>query len=49
MIGWLRSFRERVLYVVILDIRMPQGDGLTCLRQLRASHPAIKVVMLSDV
>ncbi len=33
--------------VVILDIRMPQGDGLTCLRQLRASHPAIKVVMLS--
>ncbi len=33
--------------VVLLDIRMPQGDGLTCLRSLRATHPDLKIVMLS--
>ena len=35
--------------MVLLDIRMPQVDGLTCLDRLRERHPAVKVVMLSGV
>jgi DNA-binding NarL/FixJ family response regulator len=33
--------------VVMLDIRMPQLDGLACLDRIRARYPKVKVVMLS--
>jgi DNA-binding NarL/FixJ family response regulator len=33
--------------VVMLDIRMPQLDGLACLDRIREHHPKVKVVMLS--
>jgi DNA-binding NarL/FixJ family response regulator len=33
--------------IVLLDIRMPDVDGLTVLRELRVRHPDVKVVMLS--
>jgi DNA-binding NarL/FixJ family response regulator len=33
--------------VILLDIRMPDGDGLTVLEKLRSKVPAVKVVMLS--
>ena len=33
--------------VVLLDIRMPQMDGLTCLDLIRQRHPKIRVIMLS--
>jgi DNA-binding NarL/FixJ family response regulator len=33
--------------VVLLDIRMPEMDGLTCLDQLRKRFPDVTVVMLS--
>jgi DNA-binding NarL/FixJ family response regulator len=33
--------------VVLLDIRMPGIDGITCLALLRKNHPDVKVVMLS--
>jgi len=33
--------------VILLDIRMPDGDGLETLEQLRAKVPTAKVVMLS--
>ena len=33
--------------VVLLDVRMPGMDGLTCLDRLRKSYPAVTVVMLS--
>ena len=33
--------------VVMLDIRMPQLDGLGCLERIRKRHPKVKVVMLS--
>lgn len=33
--------------VVLLDIRMPQLDGLACLELLRKRYPAVKVVVLS--
>lgn len=33
--------------MVLLDIRMPGIDGITCLDLLRKNHPDVKVVMLS--
>jgi DNA-binding NarL/FixJ family response regulator len=33
--------------VVILDLRMPHGDGLTTLAQLRKDFPDLKVIILS--
>ena len=35
--------------LVLLDIRMPQMDGLTCLAKIRERHPKIKVVILSGI
>src|SRR5712691_7783895 len=33
--------------LVLLDLRMPGADGLTCLAQIRKRHPEVKVVVLS--
>jgi two-component system, NarL family, response regulator LiaR len=33
--------------VVLLDVRMPEVDGLTCLERIRKQFPDVKVVMLS--
>jgi DNA-binding NarL/FixJ family response regulator len=33
--------------LVLLDVRMPNMDGLTCLDEIRRRHPDVKVVMLS--
>ena len=33
--------------VVVLDVRMPQLDGITCLKRIRAGFPDVVVVMLS--
>jgi DNA-binding NarL/FixJ family response regulator len=34
--------------VVLLDLRMPGADGLSCLIRIRREHPAVKVVILSS-
>ena len=33
--------------LVLLDLRMPGADGLTCLTRIRKQHPNVKVVVLS--
>ena len=33
--------------LVLLDLRMPQMDGLTCLSKIRKEFPEVKVAMLS--
>ena len=33
--------------LVLLDLRMPGMDGLTCIDQLRRQHPDVKVVVMS--
>jgi two-component system chemotaxis response regulator CheB len=43
----LDKVRQLVPDVVVLDIEMPEMDGLTALAELRRSHPAVKVVMFS--
>jgi DNA-binding NarL/FixJ family response regulator len=35
--------------IVLLDIRMPQMDGLACLTKIRERFPKVKVVMLSGI
>jgi DNA-binding NarL/FixJ family response regulator len=35
--------------LVVLDLRMPGMDGLTCLELLRQRHPRVKTVVLSGV
>jgi DNA-binding NarL/FixJ family response regulator len=35
--------------LVLLDLRMPGMDGLTCLELLRKRHPNVKAVVLSGV
>jgi len=34
--------------VVLLDVRMPEGDGLNALARIKLSHPDLPVVMLSN-
>ncbi len=43
----VRKVAELEPDIVLLDMRMPQMDGLTVLRQLRKNHPGLKVVMLT--
>jgi DNA-binding NarL/FixJ family response regulator len=33
--------------LVLLDVRLPQMDGLACLDEIKRRHPEVKVVMLS--
>jgi DNA-binding NarL/FixJ family response regulator len=40
--------RETNPHVVLLDMRMPELDGLTCLTRLRRHDPTIAVVILSS-
>src|SRR5438046_9867747 len=34
-------------HVVMLDLRMPEVDGLVCLDQIKKRYPEIKVIVLS--
>ena len=34
--------------LVLLDVRMPEMDGLTCLDRIRKLHPDVSVVMMSS-
>jgi len=35
--------------LVLLDLHMPDVDGLACLKRIRANHPSVKVILLADV
>ena len=35
--------------VVLIDLRLPEVDGLTCLEQIRTKHPSVRVVFFSAV
>jgi DNA-binding NarL/FixJ family response regulator len=44
----LRLFREHRPDVTLLDIGLPDGDGVACLRTMLAEQPAACVIMLSS-
>jgi DNA-binding NarL/FixJ family response regulator len=46
--GCLDAIRQARPDIVILDIRMPGGNGIDVLRQLKASPPSPKVIMLTN-
>jgi DNA-binding NarL/FixJ family response regulator len=43
----LRMAKESQPDVMLLDIRMPDGDGLSALQQIKQEHPDLPVLMLS--
>jgi two-component system nitrate/nitrite response regulator NarL len=43
----LKRVAETLPDVVLLDMRMPQLDGLEMLRRLRAAHPTMPIAMLT--
>lgn len=47
--GWkgLELFRRERPDVIVLDLKMPEMDGLTVLRQIRSLDPRTPVIMLT--
>lgn len=47
----LRSAREQLLCqipsLVLLDINLPDGDGLTFLKEIKSTHPELPVILLT--
>jgi len=43
----LSLLKHQSFDLVLLDIRMPEMDGLTTLKHLRAEHPGVKVIMVT--
>ena len=39
--------KNRVLEVVILDVKMPGMDGIETLREIKKKHPLVEVIMLT--
>lgn len=47
--GWdgINRFRELLSDVVVTDMYMPGGDGLTVIQKLRAEYPTLKILAMS--
>ena len=43
----LRLVRENDVDVVLLDVKMPEKDGVTVLREIKALNPLVEVIMLT--
>ena len=43
----LRHLAEHVVDCVLLDYRLPDADGLECLRKVRHAHPDVPVVVIT--
>jgi DNA-binding NarL/FixJ family response regulator len=43
----IKIIEKSVPDVVLLDIRMPEMDGVTCIKNIKRVHPDMKVIMLT--
>ena len=43
----LRALGERGVDVVVLDVMLPDRDGLECLKDIRGEHPGSAVILLT--
>jgi DNA-binding NtrC family response regulator len=43
----LEVLKHKTVDVVILDVRMPGMDGIEALREIKAAHPLVEVIMLT--
>jgi DNA-binding NtrC family response regulator len=47
--GCYAALTEEVPDLVLLDIQLPDGDGLDILKDLQARHPALPVLMITSL
>lgn len=43
----IRSVRERKPDIILMDIRMPSIDGVTCTKLIKENYPEIKIIILT--
>lgn len=43
----IKMIEKSVPDIVLLDIRMPEMDGVTCIKNIKKIHPDLKVIMLT--
>ena len=43
----IRALDETAPDVVVLDVMLPDRDGLQCLKEIRGKHPATAVILLT--
>lgn len=44
----VRKVKELKPDIVVMDVRMPQGDGIDACRNIRSAHPKTKVLILTS-
>ena len=43
----IRSVREHMPDVILMDIRMPEMDGVQCTKIIKENYPGIKIIILT--
>lgn len=43
----IRSVREKMPDIILMDIRMPKMDGVQCTKIIKENHPEIRIIILT--